>query len=105
MEQLTYIPFKCKLKLSRQELATLSNMLCRLEHAKGVIRTRALAEWVVGKRMDFARRLLQPRPHYSLTLNAIDAWAATTILSNASKHDEYEEALAYKILDQVARLM
>lgn len=105
MEQLTYIPYRCKLKLSRQELTTLSTLLCRLEYAPGMLRHRALAEWVVGKRMDFARRLLQPRPHYSLTLNAIDAWAATTILSNVILHDEYEEALVYKITDQVARLM
>lgn len=105
MEQLTYFPYKCKLRLSRQELKTLSHMLGRLEFVPGRLQHRALAEWVVSKRMDFTRRLLHPRPHYNLTLGAIDAWLVQMILDNILHDDNYEDALQRKIKDHIARLL
>lgn len=104
MEQLTYYPYKCKLKLSRHELQALSHMLSRLEFVPGRLQHRALAEWVVGKRMDFTRRLLQSRPHYNLTLGAVDAWLCSMLLDNIPLDDDYEDALFRKITDAIGRV-
>lgn len=99
-----YTPFKCKIKLSWQELRAVSEMLGRVRHGQS-LECRALIEWSIKKRMEYIRKLMSSKKEYIITLNAQDAHAATTILGNAALHDEYERVLAYKIEDQVARLM
>ena len=99
-----YRPFKCKIKLSWQELRAVNEIIGRVRHGQPLER-RALMEWAIKKRMEYIRKLMSCKKENMITLNAQDAWAITTILSNATLYDEYEEVLAIKIEDRVARSM
>ena len=105
MEQLIYIPFKCNIKLSFNELKALNDMLGRIDYEPS-LEGRALTEWAIKKRMDYTRRLINRKKDYTLTLNAQDARMLQCALMEAFfTADEYEAALVYKINDHVARLM
>ncbi len=99
-----YRPFKCKIKLSWHELRVLNEIIGRVRHSQPLKR-RAMMEWAIKKRMEYIRKLMSRKKEYVITLNAIDAWAAITIIRNATLCDEYEMVLVIKIEDHVARLM
>ncbi len=105
MEQLIYVPFRCKIKLSWQELKSINEMLGRIEHEPG-LEYRALMEWAIKKRMEYTRKLLNRKREYNFTLNAQDANQLTHALwCNFAHADLYERTIIHKITEAVDRVV
>ena len=100
-----YIPFRCKIKLSWLELATINQILGRIEHEPG-LEYRALIEWCIKKRMELTRKLMNRKKEYSFTLNAQDASMLTHALwYNFAATDLYERTIIRKITEAVDRVV
>jgi len=115
MEQLNFIPFKCKIKLNREEYATLCRALGRYEYRRDPqsrarrdehairqeLESAACAEWIMKKRMEMVRRLMDPRREYSLTFAGIDALMLYSVCTQLIPADEYEWAMLFKIKSKI----
>ena len=105
MEQLIYMPFKCKIKLSFSELKALNDMLGRIEYEPSLER-RALLEWAIKERMDYTRKLINRKKDYTLTLNAQHAHMLTYALWLVYlTADTYEQVIVRKIDEAVDMLL
>ncbi len=109
MEQLgyTYTPYRCKLKLSLVELAVLYEMMGRCRPDYKTITGRAIMEFVINKRIEFARKLTERRKSYSITLNAINARCMINMLNNIPDDgldlEGLEASVDYKIKNEILK--
>ena len=97
MEQLIYMPYKAKLKLSHQELEALVQMMGRMKMYEASLSDRALFEWTLNKRLDLGRKLLNRKPRYSFSLNATDALHMLTLLTQVISSNSYEQMIYRRI--------
>ena len=105
MEQLIYMPFKCKIKLSFSELKAINDMLGRIDYEPS-LEGRAMMEWAIKKRMHYTGRLITRKKDYTLTLNAQDAHMITYALwENFDIADVYDRCIIHRVADAVGRVM
>lgn len=105
MEQLIYMPFKCKIKLSFSELKALNDMLGRIDYEPS-LEGRAMMEWAIKKRMHYTGRLINRKKEYTISLNAQDASMLTYALwCNFATADVYDRCIIHRVADAVGRVM
>lgn len=103
-EAAIYIPYKCKITLSRMELDALNNMMLRVRIDNHVnLEQRALFEWAMKKRFEWTRRMMDGKKKYRITLGSQDALILKKIISNVAEDEDYEQVLVYDINDKIGR--
>jgi hypothetical protein len=106
MEQLIYTSFKCKIKLSYQELMALNDMLGRVRYEENMNLTRkaralAMMEYAIKKRMEFTRKLMDRKGVNSFTLNALESFMFALLFADIIAANPYEANIKDKIINAI----